>query len=94
MLFRSTEYLHDVYQTDKKGNPIIGENGKPVPKNLTVQQMSLIAQAQKAIKGDAQALAFLRDTAGEKPVERVEVNADISKATEEIEDLIGEFADG
>lgn len=40
--------------------------------NITVEQAMLIAQIQKALKGDTQALAFLRDTAGQKPVDRVE----------------------
>ena len=37
-----------------------------------------LAQLQKALKGDAKAYEVLRDTAGQKPVEKVEqVNIDI-----------------
>lgn len=36
-------------------------------KNITVEQAMLIAQIQKALKGDTQALTFLRDTSGQKP---------------------------
>lgn len=74
------DFLQDVQKTD--------ENGKKVAKNLSVGQAALIQQAQKAIKGDANALAFLRDTAGEKPVEKVEVSGDIAQASEEIDELV------
>lgn len=40
-------------------------------KNITVEQAMLIAQVQKALKGDTQALAFLRDTSGQKPDDNV-----------------------
>ena len=35
--------------------------------NITVEQAMLIAQIQKALRGDTQALIFLRDTSGQKP---------------------------
>lgn len=40
-------------------------------KNISVEQAMLIAQVQKALKGDTQALAFLRDTSGQKPDDNV-----------------------
>lgn len=40
-------------------------------KNITIEQAMLIAQIQKALKGDTQALAFLRDTSGQKPDDNV-----------------------
>lgn len=40
-------------------------------KNITVEQAMLIAQIQKALKGDTQSLAFLRDTSGQKPDDNV-----------------------
>lgn len=82
------EYLSDIVKRDENGDEVIGANGKPVSKNLTVQQAALLAQANKAIKGDAQALAFLRDTAGEKPVEEVQVTTSLAAASAEIDDLI------
>jgi hypothetical protein len=36
-------------------------------KNITVQDAMMIAQIQKALKGDTTAAAFIRDTAGQKP---------------------------
>ena len=57
-------------------------------KNITVEQAMLIAQVQKALKGDTQAMAFLRDTSGQRPVEQVEMNTTINKTADEIEDYI------
>lgn len=37
-----------------------------------VQLLSLLAVAQKATKGDLQAIQFLRDTGGEKPVDKIQ----------------------
>lgn len=42
-------------------------------KNITVEQAMLIAQIQKALKGDTQALTFLRDTSGQKPEDNLNV---------------------
>ena len=42
-------------------------------KNITVEQAMLVAQIQKALKGDTQALTFLRDTSGQKPDDNVNV---------------------
>ena len=36
-------------------------------KNVTVEQAMLIAQIQKALKGDTNALVFLRNTSGQSP---------------------------
>jgi len=57
-------------------------------KHLTVGERSLLAVAKKAMKGDANALAFIRDTAGEKPVERLEVSGNVEVAANRIRELI------
>ena len=57
-------------------------------RKLTVSEISVLKVAKKAMKGDIAALQFLRDTAGEKPIEKVEVAADVSHAAEEIGKLI------
>lgn len=57
-------------------------------KHLTVGERSLFAVAKKAQKGDIQALTFLRDTAGEKPVEKLEVSGDVEKAAASIQAMI------
>lgn len=54
-------------------------------KNLETMTAMLAVVTQKALAGDLQAMAFLRDSAGEKPVEKVEVNADMVKAHEDIQ---------
>ena len=62
--------------------------GDSPDKSLTVGERSLLALAKKAMKGDANALSFLRDTAGEKPVERVEVSGSVEEASQRIRELI------
>lgn len=57
-------------------------------KNVTVEQAALLQQAKKALKGDTSALVFLRDTAGEKPVERVDVGGDVAAAAEDIRRMV------
>lgn len=56
--------------------------------NLTIGELSVLAVAKKAKKGDVQALTFLRDTAGEKPIEKVEVSGDVSAAAEDLQKMI------
>ncbi len=56
--------------------------------NVTVEQAAVMAVANKAIKGDSSALAFLRDTAGEKPVEKVDVRSDVQQASADIRAMI------
>jgi hypothetical protein len=57
-------------------------------KHLTVGERSLLAVAKKAMKGDASALAFIRDTAGEKPIEKLEVSGNVEVAANKIRQLI------
>lgn len=56
--------------------------------NLTLGQAAVLAVAKKAKRGDVQALQFLRDTAGEKPVEKVEVSGDVAEAAKSIRAMI------
>lgn len=46
-------------------------------KTLTGSEALAAALMKKAMKGDVKAFEALRDTAGEKPVERIETNAEI-----------------
>ena len=53
-----------------------------------------IAQFQKALKGDTRAFEVIRDTAGQKPIEKVMV-AEVEQSTlDEIEDLVAESKKG
>lgn len=46
-------------------------------KNISVQEAILIAQVQKAMKGDTRAAEYVRDTIGQKPVETHEVDMNL-----------------
>lgn len=52
-------------------------------KNLTVDQAILLKQVEKALKGDLQSATFIRDTSGNKPIERVET-AEIPKIVDDV----------
>lgn len=60
--------------------------------NITAGEAALLHQLQKAIKdGDGKAYMIVRDTAGEQPVQRMEVNAEIAHAEEEVAALIAKM---
>ena len=42
-------------------------------KNITVDQAMMVCLIQKALKGDLNAIAMVRDTIGERPSDKVEV---------------------
>ncbi len=42
-------------------------------KNITVDQAIMIRVVQKALKGDLNAVAMMRDTVGEKPTDKMEI---------------------
>lgn len=42
-------------------------------KNITVDQAMMVCLIQKALKGDLNAIAMVRDTIGEKPTEKIDV---------------------
>ncbi len=43
-------------------------------KNITVEQAIVVKQIQKALKGDLNAAAFIRDTSGQQPGQKVDFN--------------------
>ena len=53
-------------------------------KNITAEQAILLAQVNKALKGDTRAAVFVRDTAGCKPTDRVEFEQPTVVLTDEI----------
>ena len=75
---------------------VIDVDGQRVkmPANLTVAHAALLVQAKKAMGGDARALQFLRDTAGEQPVERVEVSGDVAAAAADIGAMVERLKKG
>lgn len=46
-------------------------------KNINVQEAILIAQVQKAMKGDTRAAEYVRDTIGQKPVDSVDMTMNL-----------------
>lgn len=46
-------------------------------KNISVQEAILIAQVQKAMKGDTRAAEYVRDTIGQKPVDNVDMSVNL-----------------
>lgn len=64
-------------------------------KNISVQEAIAIAMAQRAMKGDVSAVAFIRDTTGQKPTDKVKMSGEINNplaglTTEELRKLIDE----
>jgi len=62
-------------------------------KNISVQDAILIAQIQKAMKGDTKAAEYVRDTMGQKPVDNVNMSGEINNpfaelTTEELKKMI------
>ena len=67
--------------TMKSGKGVDVENVKNFAdlkgKNITVQDAMMIAQIQKALKGDTNAATFVRDTAGQNPTQKIETDIDM-----------------
>ena len=57
-------------------------------KNVTVQEAIMLAQIQKAMKGDTRAAEYVRDTIGQKPDNKM--NIDMNLPVVIIDDLDGE----
>lgn len=76
------EYINSL-ATDADGNPL------NMPINVCIEDAVLLAQAAKAVSGDTEAARFVRDTSGNKPVEKIEQNV-VSEATvKDLDDLLG-----
>lgn len=64
-------------------------------KNITVQEAIMLAQIQKAMKGDTRAAEFVRDSSGNKLKEAVELSGNVNNpfadlTTEELKKMIGD----
>ena len=58
-------------------------------KNITVQDAMILKQAQMALMGSHRSFELIRDTAGEKPKERIETNNDTLERLDEVLKEIG-----
>lgn len=61
-----------------------------VKKDLTVEESIVLAQVLMAQAGDTRAAEFLRDTAGEKPVDKVQIAEVDPVVADEVESLIND----
>lgn len=52
---------------------------KEINPNMTAEQAIAVAQIYKAINGDTQSAIFVRDTVGEKPVEKKETDLSVKE---------------
>ena len=64
-------------------------------KNITVQEAIMLAQIQKALKGDTKAAEYIRDTSGQKLKDAIELSGGINNpfagmTTEELRKLVGD----
>lgn len=59
-------------------------------KNIEVSDAILLKQITKALKGDTTAAAFLRDTAGQKPVDKVMIAEVEQSVVDEVEAMVME----
>ena len=61
--------------------------------NITVQDALMLAQIQKALKGDTTAAAFVRDTVGEKPGDTMNISGRVDTGTEMLSDIIRQLSE-
>lgn len=62
------------------------KDGRPI----TADEAMVLKQLQNALDGDTKAFCVLRDTAGQQPVQRVEVDTIDPQARERVERILSE----
>lgn len=65
------------------------EKGFTKKKSLTLDEALMLAQYAKALTGDTQSAAFIRDTSGQKPAERVSV-AGLDEEKSKLDELLNQ----
>ena len=60
-------------------------------KNITVQDAMMIAQIQKALKGDTTAAAFIRDTAGDKPSDKMSITGSVDTGADKLANILAQL---
>ena len=78
--------LDDLFEIDE-------ETGKLTPKNMSVGEIIVLRQAQKAMKGDLDAARFVRETSGQNPTNNINVSGEVSNpfsglTTEELREML------
>lgn len=61
--------------------------------NITVEDAVMLAQIQKALKGDTAAAIFVRDTVGEKPGDAISLSGRVDTGTEMLSDIIRQLSE-
>lgn len=82
--------LLDMKAPEKIGMQIKQTLPKLKDKDLNYQNAILVSLLQQAVKGNTKAVELIRDTIGEKPVEKVEVtgNEQIQNGINKLNDLL------
>lgn len=82
--------LLDMKAPEKIGMQIKQNLPKLKDKDLNYQNAILVSLLQQAVKGNTKAVELIRDTIGEKPVEKVEVtgNEQIQNGINKLNDLL------
>lgn len=66
----------------KKGNVVMPDDVMSLAEaknlNITAQDAIAISMVDRAIKGDVQAAIFVRDTVGDKPSDKVQLNQEVT----------------
>ena len=57
-------------------------------KNMTTSQAMILSQVRRAIEGDSKAFEVIRDTAGQKPADKVEISKPDSEVIDEIDSYV------
>ena len=82
-LFKTCNGVTTDTRTLKGGEMFFALKGE----NITVQEAMAIAMLQKAMKGNVKAAEWIRDTAGQKPVDNMNMNMNLPVFFEGEDDL-------
>ena len=82
----AAQKLDDLFTKDKK-------TGKLIPKNMSVAEIIILKQAQRAMNGDLDAARFIRETSGQNPTNNINVSGEVSNpfsglTTEELREML------
>lgn len=83
---RRKKEFRDVFQALLDGRDIKGPDGK----KLTGTEALAMKVFQLALKGDLRAFEIIRDTVGQKPVDKVEVSSIDQSVKDDVDRLISE----
>lgn len=59
--------------------------------NITVEDAVMLAQIQKALKGDTAAAVFVRDTVGEKPGDKTIISGNLDTGADKLANILAQL---